>query len=399
MKGVSAGSGAGRHIQAATALFLLLACAPVRSQDPNGTGEEKPRGETRFSLSVADEFSEYTSARAPVPSRANLLLVQPSFSYRQGERWRVSTSLAGLVYQYGEARARARVKETYLAVSAGDWDFAAGKKIVRWSAGYAFTPTGVLDPPRDPADPADRLNLNEGREMALVNWVRGRHSLTAAWASAGLVQSHHSGMRETLAFRYNAMFAGFDASLILSRDRGGSDFLGVNFTRVLGDAVEIHGEFARRAGDRFIRIPGQAPLLLEGSLTTAYLFGGKYTHRTGIGTIFEVYSADGLLRIAPDLSKFVSLRGLTERRHYAFLRVGKSRLRDLPRWKEWDINGMVLAGLSDGGRLLILDFERRLGRRLSIYGRAVFPGGDRFRSEYGMMPYRSQLSAGLRLQF
>ena len=66
-----------------------------------------------------------------------------------------------------------RVKETYAGLSAGDFDFTAGRKIVRWGTGYAFTAAGVLDPPRDPTNPSDRLNVNQGRDMVKADWVRG----------------------------------------------------------------------------------------------------------------------------------------------------------------------------------------------------------------------------------
>ena len=71
-----------------------------------------------------------------------------------------------------------RVKETYAGLSAGDFDFTAGRKMVRWGTGYAFTAAGVLDPPRDPTNPADRLNVNQGRDMIKADWVRGPHALT-----------------------------------------------------------------------------------------------------------------------------------------------------------------------------------------------------------------------------
>ena len=70
------------------------------------------------------------------------------------------------------------MKETYAGISAGDFDFTAGRKMVRWGTGYAFTAAGVLDPPRDPTNPTDRLNVNEGRDMVKADWVHGPHAFT-----------------------------------------------------------------------------------------------------------------------------------------------------------------------------------------------------------------------------
>ncbi len=389
---------------------LVILCLSIAgfAQEPaaaDNASVEKPKTVSRYALSIVEEGALYAGLRAPLPRAGNLLLLQPSFQYRRGERWRFSTSLAAVTNSYQETHAKLRVKETYFSVTAGDWDFAAGKRIVRWGTGYAFTPTGVLDPPRLATDPNDRLNLNEGREMATANWVHGRHSVTAAWASGGLLQTHRVGMRETSAARYNTMMAGFDAAVIYAHDRGGANFAGANFTRVFGEAIELHGEFARRTGSEFISVPVlPRPLLLPHNDRTAVLIGGKYTHRTGIGAIIEFYSSDSLLKVMPVPASGVpavltgSPSGFTERRHYAFARLGKSRLRELPGWKEWDVSFSVVAEVSDGTRVWIFDTERRIRNRFSLYTHSLLPSGKAWESEYGMIPYHALVSAGFRFQ-
>jgi len=216
-------------------------------------------GDFRPALQVINEGSWAAGLRAPGSRLTDQLIVQPSLRYRSGDqKWRLSASLAGQVLAGQETKARLRVREAYLGAEVGDFGFVAGKRILRWGVGYAFTSTGVLDPPRAPTDPADRLSLNEGRGMAQLDWIRGAHAVTAVWAGAGVVQKHRPGMRETVAMRYNTLVSGFDLSLIASQDRGRRRFIGGNFTRVIGDAYELHGEFARR--DR-----------------SSFLIGGKYT--------------------------------------------------------------------------------------------------------------------------
>jgi hypothetical protein len=111
-------------------------------------------------------------------------LLEPSFTLRYRSRWSIASSVVGLAETFrglsaaqfdvplGDISASAalgaalegytgthpqlRVKETYAGLSAGDFDFMAGRRIVRWGTGYAFTATGVLDPPRDPTNPTDR---------------------------------------------------------------------------------------------------------------------------------------------------------------------------------------------------------------------------------------------------
>jgi hypothetical protein len=327
--------------------LLISACALAIAQD-----------DTRFSVSIGDELSALTGVRVPMPEAANLLLLQSSFLHRHQDRWRVSASIAAIGSTDGDTHAQVRVKEAYAGVTAGDFDFTAGKRILRWGTGYAFTPTGVLDPPRVATDPTDRLNLNEGREMIATDWVHGRHALTAVWASAGLLQDHSPGMRETEALRYDTLLAGFDSALIYAHDRGLHDFYGANFTRVIGEALEIHGEIARRD-------------------STAVLLGGKYMLPGGVSTIAEFYSPP-----APRNGRYV------------FFYVGKSRLRELPGWKHWDVSFSVVANATDHSRIQILDVTRRLGDHLSATLRAQSPSGKRWRSEYGMIPYSAQLSMG-----
>lgn len=343
----------GPPLAAQLALILFLSAATASAQSGGS--------ETRLALSFAGETGYSAGLRVPAARGSNLGIAQGSFAWRQGGRWRFAASAAAFAAGAGETHGRLLVKETYLGFTAGDFDFLAGKRILKWGTGYAFTPTGVLDPPRDPADPTDRLGLNQGRELASIEYIRGRHAITAAWASGGMLQRHRPGLNETFALRDNFMIAGFDASVIFAQERGRQLFAGANFTRVVGEAVEIHAEVAHREA-------------------TAVLAGGKYSFLSGAGAIAELY-----------------FPGAGQPPH-AFVHLGKSRLRELPGWKEWDIGGALLLNLRDRSRLVILDVNRRFGNRLSAYGRVQAPAGAKWRSEYGMIPYAALLTAGFRVQ-
>ncbi len=178
------------------ALLLAGPCS-ARAQDA-ANAEESPF-KTRYSISVIDDATFYGNLRAPLPTVLNQVLVEPSFGLHYQQRLSFSTSLIGMTRTYFDNYSQLRVKETYASVSAGDFDFTAGRKMVRWGPGYAFTAVGVLDPPRNPTDPADRLNLNEGRDMVKADWVRGPHALTAAWSTAALAP------RERQPARHNSL--------------------------------------------------------------------------------------------------------------------------------------------------------------------------------------------------
>src|ERR1700758_5122405 len=295
--------------RATLATFILLAtCTCTHAQDP--PADEEGTLSTRYSLAVIDDATFYSGLRTPTPQVLNQVLVEPTLDLRYRNRYTFSTSLIGISTTYSDTTSRSLVKETYAGLSAGDFDFTLGRKLVRWGTGYAFTAAGVLDPPRDPTNPTDRLNVNQGRDMIKADWVHGPHALTFAWSTAELAPANPT-LRDTTAFRYNVLVRGFDTSLIAGNDRGGDSFGALTFTRVLGQAWEIHGEAAWRE-------------------QAAALIGAKCTLPSGVTFIGEFYTP-------PNIPYFrdLSVSPLAGRQHYVFFNASKTRLRQLPGWKEW----------------------------------------------------------------
>jgi hypothetical protein len=354
-------------------VFPLLLFAPstvaVAQDDPP---PEESRYSTRYSVGVIDDATFYSNLTAPIPKVLNQVLLEPTFSLKYRSRWTFSSSLVGAETTYTDTVAKVRVKETYAGLSAGDFDFTVGRKIVRWGTGYAFTSAGVLDPPRVPTDPGDRLNLNEGRDMVKADWVKGPHAISAAWSTAELARK---GMmvRDTTAVRYNVLVHGFDTALIAGNDRGGDSFGALTFTRVLGEASELHGEATWREHE-------------------AILLGAKYTTAAGVTFVGEFYTP-------PNISYFrsASLSPLEGRQHYGLLSAGKSRLRELPGWKEWDLSGSVVTNFDDRSYTAVVDANRWFGKHFSSYVHLEIPKGSK-KSEYGAAPWSTATSVGVRFQ-
>ncbi len=350
--------------------LLALFCAIASAQD---SPPAEPRSELRPALSVIDDATLYSKIQLPgAPRLLNQLLVEPTITYRYKPQWSFSTSLIGVQNRYSDTYTQLRVREAYAGLSAGDFDFTLGRRMVRWGAGYAFTATGVLDPPRDPTNPTDRLNLNEGRDMVKADCVFGRHAFSLAWSSAALAPAS-ANLHDTTAFRYNVLVHGFDTSLIAGDDRGGDAFGGINFTRVLGESWEIHGEAAWREHE-------------------AILLGAKHTTEGGITVIAEFYSP-------PNIAYFrdTALSPLAGRQNYFFLSAGKNRLRELPEWKRWDLGASAVMNLNDHSATAIFDVNRRFGNHVSTYMHLEIPTG-RSTSEYGATPYAAATSLGMRFQ-
>ncbi|MGO9940904.1 MAG: hypothetical protein ACLPH3_24855 [Terracidiphilus sp.] len=350
---------------------LLLAgscCAPAQ----DAKTPEETSVSTRYSVSVIDDATFYGNLREPLPTVLNQVLVEPAFGLHYQQRLSFSTSLIGVAGTYSDNYTQLRVKETYASLSAGDFDFTAGRKMVRWGTGYAFTAAGVLDPPRNPADPTDRLNLNEGRDMVKADYVHGQQAFTLAWSTATLAPAS-ANLHDTTAFRYNVLVHGFDTSLIAGNDRGSDSFGGLTFTRVVGQAWEIHGEGLWR---------DQAAVLL----------GGKFTMHSGVSFIGEFFTP-------PNTSYYrdMTISPVAGRQHYAFLYAGKSRLRELPGWKEWDVSGSIVTNLNDHSSTGVFDVNRWFGNHVSSYLHMEIPHGSKL-SDYGSTPYSTATSLGIRFQ-
>lgn len=354
-----------------SAILLGLARTSGLAEDPPAPPEEKSI-KTRYSITVIDDATFYAGRPYPTPEVLNQTLVEPTFDLRYQQRLTFSTSLIGLSTTYDHTASTLRVKETYTGLSLGDFDFTAGRKLVRWGTGYAFTAAGVLDPPRDPTNPSDRLNVNQGRDMIKSDWVHGPHALTLAWSTAALAPAA-STLRDTTAFRYNVLVRGFDTALIAGNDRGGDSFGALTFTRVVGQAWEVHGEAVWRE-------------------QAAALIGAKCALHSGVSFIGEFYTP-------PNTPYFrdLSVSALAGRQHYAMFYASKSRLRELPGWKEWDVSGSIVTNLDDHSFTGIADISRWFGKHFSAYVHLTVPHGART-SDYGSAPYQTATSAGVRFQ-
>jgi hypothetical protein len=395
--------------------ILLAASTLAASQDtpPSDAPAPESRFDTRYSLAVIDDATFDSNLQVPLPAPENQflndpsvtllqnqLLLEPSFALRYRSRWTLASSMVGIaetfhglssaefdlppgdttavaaldagLEPYTGTKTKLSVKEAYTGLSLGDFDLMAGRRMVRWGTGYAFTAAGVLDPPRMPTNPTDRLNLNVGRDMIKADYVHGPHALTLAWSTAMLTPAA-ANLHDTIAFRYNVLLRGFDTALIAGDDRGGDAFGALAFTRVFGQAWELHGEAAWREHE-------------------AILIGGKYTIRNGITFIGEFYTPPNI-----PYYRDMAISPLAGRQHYLFLDAGKSRLRELPGWKEWDLDAMVVANLNDLSYTAIFDANRRLGNRFSSYLHLEVPAGSKT-SEYGVAPYSAATSIGVRFQ-
>lgn len=108
--------------------LLLVATLAVAQDAP---APKESRYDLRYSLAVINDATFYSNLQLPLPKVLNQLLVEPKMTVRFSERWTFSSSLIGTADTYQDTATQLRVKETYAGLSAGDFDFMAGRRMVR----------------------------------------------------------------------------------------------------------------------------------------------------------------------------------------------------------------------------------------------------------------------------
>ena len=148
-----------KTVPALVGLVLSAICAGAQPLQYRISGADEG---TYFRLNSQTPFN-YANSVVPQPgwgnvATAGLYLGEGVLSTSLGFR-ASSSSIAAPSYDFS-------VRELALDISLGEaFDLVAGKKILKWGTGYAFNPTGVVEPQRSPSDPSDRVNQNGGRNL------------------------------------------------------------------------------------------------------------------------------------------------------------------------------------------------------------------------------------------
>ncbi|HSY51374.1 MAG TPA: hypothetical protein VLC46_21400 [Thermoanaerobaculia bacterium] len=266
------------------------------------------------------------------------------------------------------------VGEAFVQLNPRPWlDVALGRIIEKWGTGYAWNPTAFISPKKNPADPTDRLSANQGLDMVRADlFLRG--------TNVSLYALDHGAV----AARVYRLVGGTDVSLLFRRDGTGTE-QGISAARVFGDALEVHGEVARRHA----------------------LAGGQYTFKNDVNVVVELYrGGDGLdasafraFRLAADSAHDeATIRAanaayspLLMARNYAFVRL------DWPHDK-LDAELITITNLRDRSLLARLTLTRKVRANVSVYVIDTEFAGARA-SELSYMQVRRITTAGARFYF
>ena len=179
----------------------LLITLPAAAQEISLFGQ----GDTETDITPANRASVLNPGDAlhvPLLSNTSDLTLFGNVT-ASDKRWKLKLKLHGTSDWTSQPGYKFEVSEFSFRYSVRPWlDVHAGREIERWGTGYAWNPTGVVNPPKDPTDPNDRRSLyrgvdvggadifEKGWEISLlgtpeISWAgkAGRHLLATGWAA------------------------------------------------------------------------------------------------------------------------------------------------------------------------------------------------------------------------
>ena len=382
-------------VEAAIALVLAVA-TPTAAQVT-----WRARAIDEITSTRANTTSPFAPATPDLWTAANDLLAAGDLLWDASSRVRIGAAALLRARQPGDVRARAR--EAYVRLAPASWiDLEAGKRLARWGTGYAFSPTGLLDPPRDPTDPTDRLAAQEGIVALRADLFRGPTAFSLAVAAPG-IDRPPSGPQATggrlVAARLRTTVAGADVAAVVSAGDGRTPSWGGNVTYVVGRRFEVHGE----ALVHDVRSPWRT--LLDGGhgggRTMSAVIGGQYTFDRGINIVVELYrdgnglTTDGWSRLIAGARPGAPLPNASRPTRQTFL-FARASSADIDARLVPEV--LIIAGLDDGSVTSVAGLSARLSTRLQAYVRATSLDGPAWSAD-GSAPVAATITAGIAARF
>jgi hypothetical protein len=286
---------------------------------------------------------------------------------------------------------RGTLGELYAQFSPRPWlDVSVGRRIEKWGTGYAWNPTGFVSPAKNPADPNDRLSANRGVDMLKVDALVHDTSL-----SAYVLPRFHDGPT-AYAFRAYRLVKGVDVSVNASR-QDGHGRVGASFAKVIGDALEIHGEAAALGGYAEV-VAGAQYTFAGGTNVVVEVYHGGSGLTATEWNAFRAGVSDAALAYASGIpgSLLESNRQyapLQMGRNYGFLRVAWPAIA-----QRLDVEEIALTSLRDGSTVLRSTISWKPRPRLALYvAETEFLAGRETELDY--VQVRRLADAGVRIYF
>jgi hypothetical protein len=329
--------------------------------------------------------------------------------------WKVDFKLRDTANLQRNSTARGEIDELFFGKSIASWlDIGVGRKIERWGTGYGWNPTGVVNPPKDSADPNDRLETYRGTDMVKAD------ILAKGWNVSLLavprIQWNSGAKMDAMGWAGRAyrLIGGVDVSVTASGGNGLPNSFGLSGARVIGNAFEVHAEFARISDSRLV-IPVGNDFRSVPRINNSLVAGGHYTTPNGINIMFE-YFHNGLGLSGNEWKAFQRLvdvggselqsgdptRLLQANSYYQTLGVGRNYTFSRVSWpirpNKLEVETISITSLRDGSTLFRPSVNFHIRPNLEVYWiHGEFLGGPNSELRYTQINRSSHF--GIRYHF
>lgn len=173
--------------------------------------------------------------------------------------------------------------------------FDVGKRVQRWGKGYAWSPVAMVERPKDANDPAAS---REGFVMASGEWIKSMSDgpISALGITALVVPTDGSmnvdfGKTQDLNPALKLYLLAWDTDIdLMWRGQGARpESYGLDFSRNLSTALEVHGEWARTLDAPRNTVTAAGVTRSERVDMDSYLLGLRYLTQGEVTWIAEYY--------------------------------------------------------------------------------------------------------------
>lgn len=194
---------------------------------------------------------------------------------------------------------RGQVMEGGIRWSAGPaLTFDAGKRVLRWGKGYAWSPVGFVERPKDSSDPSAS---REGFTMASGEWTKSLEGPISTIGFTGLVvptDTHLNsdfGAKKDLNPAAKLYLLAWDTDVdFLWRGKGAKpQSFGFDFSRNITSALEVHGEWTRTLEATRTTLSAEGAMRQSETNFNSWLLGLRYLTSSEVTWIVEYYRNGG----------------------------------------------------------------------------------------------------------
>lgn len=173
-----------------------------------------------------------------------------------------------------------------------------GKRALLWGKGYAWNPVGFLQRPKDPLDPEQQ---RQGYVMAIGSSVHSFDGPLRTVALTGVVVPTTGDSNSDFgapghlnpAVKVYGLLYDTDIDLIYTGRGSQGPRFGVDFSRNLGSALEVHGEWAHVTDATRMTLNANHRPLKETQTYDSWLIGLRYLTENQTTVIAELYKNGG----------------------------------------------------------------------------------------------------------